>query len=233
MLDLPATLVTTVISAYWLAVVLKLAYVRWQLHRRGATVPRLASERRIWPLWISTISGWHFWPALAITQSQAWYGLPGWALADPAWLLRMGAASLSVALFAATVVCWYAMGKAWSVAVLPGEHQTLLTRGPFAIVRHPIYSLSIQLMLCTLVTVPNWPMAVVAATHIALMVIKVGIEEQALAEQFGARWMQYTRQTGRLWPRWWSAEVAPIERQAPPPPRFQAGPRVTTERVDH
>jgi protein-S-isoprenylcysteine O-methyltransferase Ste14 len=170
---------------------------------------------------------------LAITQSQAWYGLPGWALADPAWLLRMGAASLSVALFAATVVCWYAMGKAWSVAVLPGEHQTLLTRGPFAIVRHPIYSLSIQLMLCTLVTVPNWPMAVVAATHIALMVIKVGIEEQALAEQFGARWMQYTRQTGRLWPRWWSAEAAPIERQAPPPPRFQAGPRVTTERVDH
>lgn len=229
--DLPATLLTAVISTYWLTVVLKLAYVRWQLHRRGATVPRLSSERRIWPLWISTISGWHFWPAVAITQSQSWYGLPGWALGDPAWTLRMTAASLAVVLFAATVGCWYAMGKAWSVAVLPGEHQTLLTRGPFAIVRHPIYSLSIQLMLCTLVTVPNWPMAVVAATHITLMLIKVGIEERALADQFGVRWWQYTRDTGRLWPLWRSAAEVPVERQAPPPPRFQTGTRVTSERI--
>lgn len=230
--DLPASLLTAVIAAYWTTVVLKLAYVRWQLHRKGATVPRLASEQRIWPLWIATISGWHFWPALAITQSQAWYGLPGWSVVDPAWSIRMAVSGWAVLVFAATICCWIAMGRAWSVAVLPGEHVGLITRGPYALVRHPIYSLSIQLMLCTLVVVPNGPMAFVALTHILLMLMKVGIEERALAEQFGAQWRQYTCHTGRLWPKWPRATPQTIDRLPPAPPRFQTEARIVPERVE-
>lgn len=224
MFDRPSMLIALIVSSYWTIVLLKLALVRVRHRKRGALVPKLAIERRIWPAWVIVITGWHAAPMFASVHSNVWWGLPSWATLPPFDGIRAIAAVLASALFAATLYCWYAMGRHWSVAVIPGELKTLVTTGPFRIVRHPIYSLSIQLMLCTLVVVPNAPMLVIALSHIGLMRLKVAIEEQALAAEFGAAWQSYTERTGRLIPIWAGAPVRSAS-ELPAPKHLSLGRR--------
>ena len=67
--------------------------------------------------------------------------------------------------------------------------------------RHPIYALSILLMLCTLVVVPTLPVAVIAFIHIALMIVKAHNEERFLVGLHGAAYRHYLDRTGRFFPR--------------------------------
>ena len=55
------------------------------------------------------------------------------------------------------------------MAVTPGERQPLITDGPFARVRHPIYGYQILLMLASLAVIPTVPMLVLAAIHLWLL----------------------------------------------------------------
>ncbi|HBH52586.1 MAG TPA: hypothetical protein DDY91_11905 [Planctomycetaceae bacterium] len=206
--DLPATLIAATVCSYWTVVLLKLAVVRWRQHKTGALVPRLSTERRIWPVWIAAIVAWHALPLFATINWGTWYGLPNWALARGVVPIRWGAALLGLGCFAATIHCWIVMGRNWSVAVLPGQTKQLVTNGPFALVRHPIYALSILLMVCSVVAVPNLLLGVAAAIHITLMRRKSQIEEQFLANEFGPVWHAYAGRTGRFFPRRATAPVA-------------------------
>lgn len=206
--DLPATLIATLVCSYWAIVLLKLAVVRWRQHKTGALVPRLSTERRIWPLWIAAIVAWHALPLFATIHWGTWYGLPNWALSRGVVPVRWGAALVGLGCFVATVHCWIVMGRNWSVAVLPGQTKQLVTNGPFALVRHPIYALSILLMVCSVVAVPNLLLAVAAAVHITLMRRKAQIEEQFLAGEFGDTWQVYAARTGRFLPRRTATVVA-------------------------
>ena len=67
--------------------------------------------------------------------------------------------------------------------------------------RHPIYALSILLMLCTLAIVPTLPMLVVAVVHIALMNAKARSEERHLLAVHGDAYARYLRTSGRFLPR--------------------------------
>jgi protein-S-isoprenylcysteine O-methyltransferase Ste14 len=206
--DLPATLIATLVCSYWAIVLLKLAVVRWRQHKTGALIPRLSTERRIWPVWIAAIVAWHAIPLFATIHWGRWYGLPDWALSVTVLPIRWGAALIGLGCFVATVHCWVVMGRNWSVAVLPGQTKQLVTNGPFALVRHPIYALSILLMLCSVVAVPNLILAVAAAVHITLMRRKAQIEEQFLAGEFGDAWQVYASYTGRFLPRPTTTPVA-------------------------
>jgi len=95
------------------------------------------------------------------------------------------------------------MGKSWRMAVTPRERTELVTTGLYAYLRHPIYALSILLMLCSAVVVATVPMLVVAAIHIALMVLKARNEERFLLTVHGDAYRSYCRRTGRFfpWPR--------------------------------
>ena len=92
-------------------------------------------------------------------------------------------------------------GRHWKMAVTPGERQVLITDGPFARVRHPIYGYQILLMLASLVVVPIFPMLVIAAIHLALMITKARNEEHHLAGIHGAAYASYMAATGRFFPR--------------------------------
>jgi protein-S-isoprenylcysteine O-methyltransferase Ste14 len=68
-------------------------------------------------------------------------------------------------------------------------------------VRHPIYALSILLMLCTVVVAPTMPVAVIALIHIVLMITKAHNEEKFLLALHGAPYRHYLDRTGRFFPR--------------------------------
>ncbi|MCH5374001.1 MAG: isoprenylcysteine carboxylmethyltransferase family protein, partial [Planctomycetes bacterium] len=113
--------------------------------------------------------------------------------------------------FATTVRCWLAMGSNWSMAVNPKKPTRLLTEGVYSVVRHPIYALSLLLMLCTMLVVANLPMLLVGAIHITMLVGKAASEERYLLGLHGEAYAQYCRMTNRFLPCRWPAS----QRQVP------------------
>ena len=76
----------------------------------------------------------------------------------------------------------------------------LITDGVFAYVRHPIYALSMLLMICSVIVVPTLPMLVIAVVHIVLMNIKAHNEERYLLKVHGEQYQRYLQRTSRFFP---------------------------------
>jgi protein-S-isoprenylcysteine O-methyltransferase Ste14 len=93
------------------------------------------------------------------------------------------------------------MGQSWSIAVIPDAKSPLVTSELYALVRHPIYALSILLMLCSMLVVPTVLMIALGIAHIGLMALKARGEEQSLLALHGAAYADYCRRTGRFFPR--------------------------------
>jgi protein-S-isoprenylcysteine O-methyltransferase Ste14 len=93
------------------------------------------------------------------------------------------------------------MGRNWSMAIIPDQKTELVTSGLFGWVRHPIYSLSILLMMCTAVVVSTVPMVLLAVLHVTLMNLKAQNEERHLTARHGLSYGNYCNQVGRFVPR--------------------------------
>jgi protein-S-isoprenylcysteine O-methyltransferase Ste14 len=193
---------TATIWAYWIGVGAMIVRVRRHARKAAGVVPEQSLERFMWTVWVPLVAGWILLPWLALERVDAPLGLPAFARGPGLYAaLRLAAAVVGVVCLAGTIKCWSRMGKDWRMAVTPGEDQALITDGMFSRVRHPIYALSILLMLCTMVVVPTVPMLVLGVTHVALMVIKAANEERHLLARHGAAYARYLAVTGRFVPR--------------------------------
>ena len=82
---------------------------------------------------------------------------------------------------------------------LNAEHR-LVTHGPFALIRHPLY-LGLQLAaLGGLLVFRTWTLVFVTTSFLAL-VVRARREEEALAAEFGEEWEAYAQQVPRWTPR--------------------------------
>lgn len=201
MKDLPAAVLTATIWAYWLGVGVMIVRVRRKTRKRSGVVPQQRVEQLMWLVWVPVVLAWMVLPYLAATRISAPWSIPDFARGPAAAALRWVAASVAVICLALTVECWLRMGESWRMAVTPGETTELVTGGLYGHIRHPIYALSVLFMLCSVVLVPTTPMFVVAAVHIALMVIKARNEETFLRGAHGEVYARYSARTGRFFPR--------------------------------
>jgi protein-S-isoprenylcysteine O-methyltransferase Ste14 len=201
-MDAPLVIVKFTIWTYWLSVLVLVLYKRLRLGRSSGVVPQHARERLLWWLMTGVLAAWLLLPALAQNNPhRAALGVPGWAHGGVYEALRWSAAILGVGCYAVTAYCWILMGRNWSMAVVPDEPTELVTRGLYAVVRHPIYALSVLLMICTGIVLPTWPMLLAALLHIGLWNIKAGIEESYLAQLHGPAYERYCQSVGRFWPK--------------------------------
>ncbi|MEU8248588.1 isoprenylcysteine carboxylmethyltransferase family protein [Nonomuraea sp. NPDC048916] len=102
-----------------------------------------------------------------------------------------------VASFAAQL----AMGDSWRVGVDPGERTTLVTSGPFGLVRNPI--LTAVLITCTGLTfmVPNMVgLAGLVAAVVANQLLVRLVEEPYLLRVHGEDYLRYAAAVGRFVP---------------------------------
>ena len=202
MSELPLWITGGAIWAYWLGVLIMVT--RQRLAGRGSgLMPRQRPERWMWLIWVPTVGLWIALPALGLTQDDRPWAMPAWADAGVWLVVRWLAGIDAAACFAFTVVCWVRMGRSWAMANVPGETAELVTLGPFRWVRHPIYALSIMLIVDTWIVLPTWPMLAVAAAHITLMHLKAASEERFLLEKHGESYARYMRETGRFLPKIW------------------------------
>lgn len=94
-----------------------------------------------------------------------------------------------------------AMGDSWRVGVEPGERTALVTGGPFAIVRNPIYGAVIPAVIGFAMMVPNYlAIADLLAIVIALELQVRVVEEPHLLRVHGDAYRDYASRVGRFAP---------------------------------
>jgi protein-S-isoprenylcysteine O-methyltransferase Ste14 len=126
-----------------------------------------------------------------IVSANSWAGML-------AGMVAIAAAVGSVFLIVSAV---NTLGKEWSITARTVEDHKLATEGPYAHVRHPIYTGMLGMLIATGLAVSHW-MALVAAIVVFAIgtLIRVRIEERLLRETFGPRFEEYARRVPAVIP---------------------------------
>jgi protein-S-isoprenylcysteine O-methyltransferase Ste14 len=131
--------------------------------------------------------------------SPPWMG--GLSVPFPDWLRWVG---FAVGLASLALWTWTqaVLGKEWSPQLqLRGEHH-LVTKGPYARVRHPLYTAMFGWGVGVALVTANWVFVILAVVISAGLVARVPREEQMMIEEFGEEYEAYMKRTGRFFPRW-------------------------------
>ena len=187
-----------VVAAYWQRVLRMARKARRSTGRAANFLPPEPLGRAIRVIWVPVVVLWvaHPWiTALAPPKTAALRPL----LASP-WLAWLGAA-IALACFLASRRCWKMMGKSWRMGIDPSEQTALVTGGPFAYVRHPIYALSQAMMLATVLAIPSPLMIAAGLVHIVLLHWEARREERHLLQVHGDEYGIYCQRVRRFIPR--------------------------------
>jgi len=199
MRDLPGVLLTATVWAYWLGVGMMIVGAHRKTHRLAGLVPEQRLERFMWIVWVPLVAAWTSLPFLALVRTHTLLAMPVFVHQSAAYAwLRWIAAVCAVICLLLTSVCWSRMGRHWRMDISLKGKEELITDGPFRHVRHPIYALSMLLMICSAVVVPTLPMLVVAIAHLVLSYLKARNEENHLLAVHGDLYRRYLARTGRF-----------------------------------
>lgn len=124
-----------------------------------------------------------------------------WSLvALPEWLRWTGAA---LTIGAVALLWWvnHALGLNFSTVLRIREKHTLITNGPYRLVRHPMYTVILVLLTGFFLLTTCWVFAVAGAISLAAVANRTIREERMLLEAFGDEYRRYMDRTGRYFPR--------------------------------
>lgn len=93
------------------------------------------------------------------------------------------------------------LGKQWAVPARVIEGHELVTTGPFEVVRHPVYSGLLGMLIATAVAVSSWFGLIVAtALYLVGTELRIRKEERLMRETFGTAYEQYAKEVPALIP---------------------------------
>ncbi len=108
---------------------------------------------------------------------------------------------LAVAGIGLTFYAQVAMGASWRIGVDPGERTALVTNGPFALVRNPIFAAMLPTALGLALLVPSWVALFGLAGLVAALELQVRVvEEPYLLQVHGETYAAYAARVGRFLP---------------------------------
>ena len=137
-------------------------------------------------LWVERVPGhflnekvfgwaaWEFWVAALVTA--AGLGFTGWARVH--------------------------LGRNWSGTVTIKQDHELIDSGPFALVRHPIYSGLLLAFIGSAIARSEWRGVLAVFIAWAALWRKLRIEERWMVERFGKQYLAYQQRVPALVPFW-------------------------------
>jgi protein-S-isoprenylcysteine O-methyltransferase Ste14 len=136
---------------------------------------------------------------LILPTVRANFGPRLWALPLAAKWLIAAFAPLGFGL------AWWArihLARDWSWSVTRKEDHRLVDTGPYAVVRHPIYTGVLVAGVATAILEAKWPSLAGLALLAAGLWLKADLEERFLSRELGAaKYREYVARTGKLLPR--------------------------------
>jgi protein-S-isoprenylcysteine O-methyltransferase Ste14 len=118
----------------------------------------------------------------------------------PDWLRWAG-----VALGAPSLVLYAwsqaTLGKEWSPHLQMREEHHLVTTGPYARIRHPIYLALLGFLTGIALATANWFFITLLGVSIVVLALRIPKEEQMMVEEFGEEYKAYMKRIGRLLPK--------------------------------
>ena len=146
----------------------------------------------------------HFGPLAVAWWMLGADRLPGGILSRQVWprseaAFWAGAAILCAGL-AFSVWARHVIGRNWSGSVTVKADHELVQRGPYRLVRHPIYTGLLLGFAGTAIAMAEWRGVVALAIVFAALWRKLRIEEAWMGEVFGARYATYKAEVKALVP---------------------------------
>jgi len=93
------------------------------------------------------------------------------------------------------------LGDNWSPVLEIRKEHTLVIRGPYKWVRHPMYSDMTLWLISFVMITANWFYAITIATGLLILfVVRIPDEEKLMIEQFGEEYKRYMQRTRRIIP---------------------------------
>lgn len=93
------------------------------------------------------------------------------------------------------------LGKQWSLEARLVEGHKLVTTGPYNLVRHPIYTAMLGMLIATGIVSSHWAVLLVAlAVFLAGTFIRTSFEERLLRDAFGAEFTDWKARVPGLVP---------------------------------
>lgn len=115
--------------------------------------------------------------------------------------LNFAGLALAIAGIGATFYAQMAMGESWRIGVDPDERTQLVTSGPFALVRNPIYAAMLPTALGLTLLVPSWVALLGFAGLLVALELQVRVvEEPYLRQVHGRAYADYAARVGRFVP---------------------------------
>lgn len=136
--------------------------------------------------------------ALLYVISPSWVARFSFTL--PTWLRVCGAA-LSIVSLALLVWIHRALGRHWSTSLRLRDRHVIVTTGPYARVRHPMYTALFGNVLGLSMLSANWIVVLPRLIQSLRLYARIGGEEAMMIERFGEEYRDYMKRTGRLLPR--------------------------------
>jgi protein-S-isoprenylcysteine O-methyltransferase Ste14 len=100
-----------------------------------------------------------------------------------------------------TLIAQLAMGDSWRIGVDESERTELVTAGPFAVVRNPIFAAMVPTTLGLTLLVPNVVALAAFLALLAALELQVRlVEEPYLMRAHGERYLAYASRVGRFVP---------------------------------
>jgi protein-S-isoprenylcysteine O-methyltransferase Ste14 len=180
---------------------LRWIWLAWILYWFGSAlgVPRTVRREPIWQR-MSTIVIMVVAVLLLGLLDQRWAVLEQRFVPDTDWVRWAGLVA-TVAGLAFSVWARRHLGRFWSARVGLKENHELIQSGPYAWVRHPIYTgILLGTIGSALVVGEYRALAAVALVWIGL-IMKARREENLLSQEFGEAFVRYRERTGWLLPK--------------------------------
>lgn len=184
---------------YWVGVWILARRVRKQIGRSPNLKPRGAKEKILWVGWLLVILVW-VGQSFVVRTENAWPGVALFpVLLNLPWFVS--GIVLVVGGYACTLWCYVAMGNTWRIGVNKNEKTTLVERGPYRAIRHPIYAFQLVMLAGAALLLPTMLSFVILGLHFICALIKAVDEENYLKTVHGQTYLDYMGRTGRLLPK--------------------------------